>query len=181
MVRLTFSQAIDGFTLEKQAKRLSNRTLNDYRRSFDKFQDFLGEDPPIADITADHIRAFMIHIGTTPRAPGGVAPRPERILSKKSQLNIHATLSSLWSWAVAAGFADQHVVRGVPRPQAEQRAILPFTEDDVRAILDGCDHTASYTRPGKRACANRRPTARRTRSAMVTPAASASSDSFEYR
>lgn len=109
----------------------------------------------------------MLHIATTPRAPAGVAPRPARILSKKSQLNIHVALSSLWTWAVAEGLADQHIMRAVPRPKPEQRAVNPFTESDLRALLAACSHTTAYTRRGKRSCQNTRSTALRDRAIVL--------------
>jgi site-specific recombinase XerD len=167
MVRITLSQAVDGFILDKQAERLSPRTLEDYLSSFRKFAAFLAADLPLDQITPDHVRRFMVELGSTPRAPGGVAPRPPRILSKKSQLNVHVALSSLWSWAVAQGLAARHVVRDVPRPRPEKRAVLPFSQADLRALLAACEHTGDYTRPGKAACHNTRPTALRDRAILL--------------
>ncbi len=168
MVRkITLSQAIEGFVLEKQAQRLSARTLENYLRAFRKFSDFLGEDLPLCEITPDQVRRFMIDLGTVPRSPDGVAPRSARILSKKTQLNIHVALSSLWTWAVAEDIADQHVMRNVPRPRPETRAVNPFTEQDIRALLEACDYSNVYTRPSKRACNNTRPTALRDRAIIL--------------
>jgi hypothetical protein len=45
-----------------------------------------------------------------------------------------------------------HIIRSVAAPSPEQRAIVPFTQDDLRALLAACDRSKSYTRPGKRAC-----------------------------
>jgi hypothetical protein len=103
MVRnIVFSQAVEGFMLEKRAQRLSSRTLtDDYANAFRKFATFLNDDPPIRDITPDQVRHFLLELSTVARPPGGVARRPPKPLSGKSVLNVHAALSSLWSWAAA--------------------------------------------------------------------------------
>jgi site-specific recombinase XerD len=166
-LQLTLSQAIEGFLLEKEAQRLSPHTIADYRNAFRKLQSFLGDDPLIDDITAGQIRQCLAGLGTEPQPMGGAAPRSPKPLSKKTIYNIHTALSSLWTWAVREGIADQHVVHNTPRPRPEKRAIQPFTQADVRAMLDVCDRTARYTRPGKRACSNERPTALRDRAIIL--------------
>ena len=166
-IQLTLSQAIDGFLLAKQAQRLSPHTLADYRNAFRKLQAFLGNDPPIRDITAAQIRQLLIDLGTRPYVPAGIARRAPQVLSKKSILNIHTALSALWTWALDEGLCTAHVVRAVPRPKPEKRAIQPFTQDDVRAMLDACLHTSHYRRPGKRACRNQRPTAVRDQAILL--------------
>jgi len=152
--------------LSKRAAGLSEHTLADYANGFKKLRAFLGADPPLRDITARELTAFFAHLRTTPTAPDGIAPRPARVLSKKSILNVHTALSSLWTWALREGYADAHAVRAVPRPKPEQRVIVPYSRDDVRAMLAACTRGRTYTRPGKAACANARRTGTRNR-AMV--------------
>jgi hypothetical protein len=49
--QITLSQALQGYALYAKARRLSPNTLNDYNNTFTKFKDFLGTDPPLAEIT----------------------------------------------------------------------------------------------------------------------------------
>jgi site-specific recombinase XerD len=79
--QITFSQALEGYLLYADARRLSPHTIADYTNTFRKFQAFLGDDPPIASITADHVRAFFVCLDH---------------LSKKTTLNYHTGLSALW-------------------------------------------------------------------------------------
>jgi integrase/recombinase XerD len=58
-------------------------------------------------------------------------------------------------------------MRNVPRPRPETRAVNPFTEQDIRALLEACDYSNVYTRPSKRACNNTRPTALRDRAIIL--------------
>ena len=57
--QITFSQALEGYLLYADASRLSPHTIADYTNTFRKFQDFLSDDPPINEITADQVRQFM--------------------------------------------------------------------------------------------------------------------------
>lgn len=161
MVRqITFSQAVEGFTLDKQARRLSEHTLADYSNAFRKFAAFLAGDPPLASITTDQVKRFLADLGTVPQSSnGGVAVRPSKPLSAKTILNIHTALSSLWTWAIVEDIVDRHIVQATPRPKPEKRAIHPFTESDVRALVSACERSVTYERAGKRVCANLRPTA----------------------
>jgi site-specific recombinase XerD len=122
----------------------------------------------LADITPDEVKIFLVDLGTVARAPNGIAPRPAKPLSKKTILNVHTTLSALWTWAVEDGLTDQHILRQVPRPKPEKRAINPFSEEDIRALLAACERSTSYTRPGKRKSDHARPTALRDRAIILT-------------
>lgn len=155
---ITFSQAVDGFLLEKRAGRLSPHTLLDYGNAFRKLAEFLAGDPPIEAITAQDLTAFLADLGGREIAPRGIAPRGTRTLSKKSLLNIHTGLSSLWSWALREGYVQRHEMRLVPRPRPEQRVIIPYSREDVQGMLAACDVTRMYERPGKQPCQNTRST-----------------------
>lgn len=166
MVRLTLSQSIDGFLLEKRAQHLSPHTIADYTNAFRKLQTWLQADPPLADITGDQVRRFLAELGTVPQPMPGIARRQPRPLSKKTVLNIHTALSALWTFAVREGLAETHILRTIPRPRPEQRAIVPLTRDQIRDLLDACDRSRPYSRPGKRTSDHGRPTARRDRAIL---------------
>ena len=82
-------------------------------------------------------------------------------LSAKTVRNYHTGLSALWTWALKEGLVQRHIVRAVDPPKAEKREIIPYTEQDIRAMLAACDQSRSYVRPGKRRCSHARPTATR--------------------
>ena len=167
MKQLTLSQSIEGFLLEKQAQHLSPHTVADYTNSFRKLQAYLVTDVPLAGITTDQVKGFLGDL-STPRAPAGAAKRPAKGLSNKTILNIHTGLSALWTWAVAEGIASRHILRAIPRPRPEKRAITPFTEADMKTLLGSCERSRSYTRPGKRACDHAILTALRNRTDSIT-------------
>jgi integrase/recombinase XerD len=149
--QITFSQAIEGYLLHANARHLSSHTIADYTNTFRKFQAHLDQDPPLASITADHVRAFFTSLD----------------VSNKTILNYHTGLSALWTWATAEDLISIHILRRVARPKPETRAIVPFTRADVEALLNACNQSRPYTRPGKRQCTHARPTADRDKAIIL--------------
>ena len=149
--QITFSQAVQGYELHARARRLSEHTLMDYFRTYQKFLDQQG-DPPLAEITPEDIEDFL------------AAQR----VSAKTLLNIHTGLSALWTWAVRTRLVDEHILHLVERPKPEERAIVPYTESDVRAMLAALKSTRPYTRPGKRQSTHSLPNVDRNRAIILT-------------
>lgn len=153
---LTLSQAYAGFELAANARRLSPKTVADYQNTFRKFVNYLadeddslpGQDPALESITPATIRGFLA---------------AQDHVSKKTVLNYHVGLSALWTWALEEGYATSHVVRRCERPVPEKRAIIPYTEGDLKAMLGSLDKSHAYSRPGKRACSNTLPNGERNR------------------
>ena len=150
--RITLSQAIEGYFVAAHARRLSRHTLRDYDNTFRRFEEFLGRDPPLAEIDAGHIRRFLGSLDH---------------LSAKTLLNYHTGLAALWTWATKEAIVDQHIVRRVERPKPEKREIRPYTLSEIKALLEACDRTRDYARPGKRRCTHSRPTALRDRAIIL--------------
>ena len=108
--KLTLAQALEGYRLHAEARRLSNHTLCDYFTTFTRFQIFLEDDLPLAEITDQDIKRFMASLNG---------------ISKKTALNYHIGLSALWTWAVQEGFVETHIVRQVEPPDPETRDLTP--------------------------------------------------------
>jgi len=135
--QLTLTQALDGFELHIQARRLSPHTRLDYFNTFRKFTAYLGADPPIARISAKDIEAFLAG---------------QEGISKKTLLNYHTGLSALWTWAVDEDLVKEHIVRRVSPPRPEKREVQPYSEADIRLMLNTMGRSRPYSRPGKRSC-----------------------------
>jgi site-specific recombinase XerD len=131
---ISFSQAVEGFVLSLNARHLSQHTINDYLNTYRKFQRYLDEDPPIAEIALDQVQSFLA----------------AQTVSKKTILNYHTGLSSMWTWALNEGLVKEHIIRKIPRPKPEKKAISPYAEADIRSMLSALTHSRSYTRRGKR-------------------------------
>jgi len=128
---ITLSQAIQGYELAAYARRLSQRTLDDYQTTFAKLRDWLGDDPQLVDITADDVRAFMRH---------------QHELSAKTLLNYHTGLSALWRWAKKESIVEVNIIRDIDPPRPERPAIEPYSESDIRGMLAAVAHSLPYQR-----------------------------------
>lgn len=117
--KMTISHAVAEFFVAKRAERLSENTLNDYRVTLTRFTAFVGEDFCIGDVTPTHIRNFL----------GGLP------VSKKTVLNAHVALSSLWTFAIRDGICTDHIPRRVTPPTPDRRVIKPFSKDEVKRLL----------------------------------------------
>ena len=56
---ITLSEALQGYEIYVEARRLSPHTIRDYFTTFRKLQQFLGHDPPIDDISRHDIQNFL--------------------------------------------------------------------------------------------------------------------------
>jgi len=150
MNKITFSQAIDGYLLFANARRLSHHTIRDYVTTFRKFQDFLDEDPPIEEITSKQVESFLA----------------AQTVSKKTLLNYHTGLSALWTWCVNDKITTEHIVRKVKRAKPEKRDIKPYSQVEVKAMLSALNHSKPYKRPGKRECTHKLSQVERTKAIL---------------
>ena len=117
---VTLSSALEKFLIAKRAQRLSDHTLRDYRNTFKKFVRFVGEDCDINRLDSSIIASFLAEANN---------------VSKKTILNYHTGLSSFWNYLVEVGVVENNIVRLVKPPRPDERQILPFTRQDVVAIL----------------------------------------------
>lgn len=149
---MLLSQVLEGYTLDARARRLSPVTLDNYGYTFAKLRDQLGN-PPFADITATDLRTVL-------------ASYPS--LSSKSLLNMHAVMGALWAWAVREGLTPRNIVRDITPPKLHVQEVIPFTREDVRAMLKAAEASQPYDRPGKATTVNRLPMAVRNRAILLT-------------
>lgn len=129
--QITLSQAIDGYNLNAHARRLSQNTINDYANTFRKFSAFLGQDPFVDEITHRQIEQFL---SSFPH------------LKKKTILNYHIALSSMWTWLANEEFVSENIVQRITPPRPEKVEIKPLVEDELQRLLYACDYTRAYKR-----------------------------------
>lgn len=129
MKPLLLSQAVEGFLLACQARRLSEHTIADYSNTYRRFIAHVGN-IPIDSIQPAQVTAFLA----------------AQKVSSKTVLNYHVGLSALWTWAVREGLAREHVIRHVEKPKPRKVLIEPFSEAEIRSLLTGLRTTADRDR-----------------------------------
>ena len=125
---MKLSQATEGFFASCRAARYSEHTLTDYKNTFKKFEKVVAGDTPVNNISVDEIVRFM--------------GSPEVLqVSKKTALNYHTGLSSLWRWSVERGYCEVNIVRLVKAPRPERRDIIPYTQNELRKLLNAANNS----------------------------------------
>ena len=129
---ISFNSALDGFWLQAESRGLSENTLNDYANTYRLYKAYIGVDTPVTNITPQDIQAFL----------AANAPR----LKKKTLSNYHVGLSALWTWMVRFDLVDTQIVRQVKKPEPEKKDILPYSTQDIKAIMASLDRSQPYRR-----------------------------------
>jgi len=119
----TLDEVIDSFLFARKAERYSPATIHTYDAVLHRFSSSIGGDQRFDSIDADMVRQYL----------GGMPN-----LSDKSIVNIHIVLSSLWTWAVDNGHADEHILHKVKKPKYLKKRIEPYTEEEVQRIFRTC-------------------------------------------
>jgi integrase/recombinase XerD len=150
---MKLSQAYETFILYKRASGVSENTISNYQKTWNKVRLYFHADPDFHTITVEDWLRFMAWV-------------PDEFnLAPKSVANIHTDLSSLYTWATDMDVVGAHLFRRIPRPRFEKPAIEPFTQDQVAAMLKACDVTNPWT--GRDAIRSQRHTAERDRAIIL--------------
>lgn len=149
--QITLSQAIAGFMLNIEGRRLSVNTINDYKNTLRKFQIHFKENPLMDQITTDDISAWLA----------------VQTVSKKTVLNYHTCLSSLWKWLVQQKLLQENIIHDIERPRPEKRLVIPLDPDEIRSLMASLDKSKPYSRPGKRTSDHSLPNVDRNRAVLL--------------
>lgn len=133
--RLTFSQALNGYLLNCDARGLSHHTIEDYSNSFRLFREHLKTNMVFEEITSQHVKEFLA-------SREGV--------SNNTLRHYYSALAAMWTWAVKEEIVTKHIVNSITPPKIEQREIMPFTQAEFKAILGVVSRSKPYERPSKR-------------------------------
>jgi integrase/recombinase XerD len=152
LIRLKLSQALQGFFLTQQARRLSPHTISDYDNTLRRFKAFLERDYYVDDITARHVEEFLAS---------------QTHLSKKTLLNYYAGMSAFWTWALREHIAAGHILRELEPPKPEIRQIVPYSETEIRSMLASLFRSRRYSRRGKKVSDHAVPHAERNKAIIL--------------
>lgn len=176
---MRFSDAINGFLLFANARRLSPKTITDYHNTYAKLGLYLGTDPHTIFKRAIDFKKHLSESTPLKRIPKHntfpeiyalaidhdalADPLVDSITSaqiqgflgghthlrKKTVLNYHTALSSFFNWAKSESLIAQNPMGRIPAPKPEKTKIIPYSQTDIESLLKACRESASYTRPGK--------------------------------
>lgn len=127
-VDLRLSEAAEHYLNAQINRRLSPTTISTYETILRIFLEHLAPDDPhpetVQPFILDRFFSRLSH------------------LSDKRVLNYYIVLSAFWTWMEKREYVTRHVVHMVDVPKPGDGAIIPYTRDEVQAMLD-----ATWDRP----------------------------------
>jgi integrase/recombinase XerD len=151
---MRWDDALDGYWLARR-RNLSTHTIEDYARTYRRFGLFV-RNAEVKQITAAQVNAFLNYLSE------------EMELGPKTVLNAWIALSSFWSWAHDELGLPHVVSEGVDKPKAKSPPGLPYSEEEVRKLLDACVHMNAWSRRTNKHVDGRRPSKLRDQAIMLT-------------
>lgn len=143
---MQLSQLIEGYFIVRRA-RLSPETQASYKIKLNQFVAHFGETRELESITTLDIQRYMAHL-------------TERGLSDRSVHDHLVILSSLWTFANEE-FGTPHIIRKIEKPEYAQKEIVPYTEAELKAMLNQAEWTMVWSTRRGRQVRSHRPTWRR--------------------
>lgn len=148
------TDALTGYWLEKRSN-VSEHTVSDYQLTFSRFVAWLPADAQIETITADQVRRFLATM------------RKEHRLGDKTVANYWIALSSLWTWAESELGVEHIIRRRIARPTYRRKEILPYSRQEIAAMLDATGQTSAWRSRNGRVVRSQRPEALRDRAILL--------------
>ena len=141
---MLLSKAFQGYNFDKSAQYSPN-TLKAYQVVHRNMIDFLG-DIPVRQVTPEQLTQFIIWLQNDykPNRSNGddsaIAP---------SYVDLHwKGVRSFFNWAHKALDIPRPDL-DMPRPKFTRAHVKPFSEDEIRLLIKGCEQTPSVSRKGK--------------------------------
>ena len=149
---MKFSEAIQGYILYISAGDYSIVTVQNYRRTLRIICEQWG-DPELETITTNQIREFLASLR----------------LAGKASATVQAywkTIRTFYNWA-SKTLEIKRPDDDIPAPLCQNKAIIPFTEDEIKAMLKACEYTDSAATENRKTYKMRRPTAKRDKALLL--------------
>jgi len=143
---MQFTKAIEGYLLTALSEGYSPLTLAAYRSALLTLAEYLG-DFQVEEITTEHLRNFFHYLSTDyiPERPNKEDKRP---LSTASHHRYWKAVRSFFRYA-STELGTHRPDQAIWMPEVTYRAIIPFTEEEVRKLIKGCEYAS--VPEGKRA------------------------------
>ncbi len=147
-------KAIEGFVLSRLADGYSPKTIDGYRRELIRWDNFL-HNPDLSDVTTEDIRNYLLHL------------RSHTALSAASIQVVWKSIRCFYNWAGDSLNISTRPDKAIPMPKAQNRAISPFSESEIKLLLDSCERMRLSSCHNRQAFSMKRPTSIRDRALLL--------------
>lgn len=124
----TAKNALDGFLLDGQARRLKPTTINFYESQITLFLAWLEEKgcTLLIDITPERLRAYLIHL-------------QDKGLADRTQHGFARAIRAWLNFCVSEGWLQSSPMKRVQMPKVDKNILPALSVDEVRKLLDACE------------------------------------------
>jgi len=162
---MQLSKAIEGYNFSALADGYSQLTLITYRSALGTLLEYMG-DKEVQAITTEDLRSFMTFLVTQYKPERRNNARNTEPLSTASMHRYWKAMRSFFKWA-EKDLGTERPDLAIKMPAWESKEIIPFTEDEVKALLKGCEY-ANVPAGKRKAYKFRRPSALRDKAIILT-------------
>lgn len=138
---MNLQKATQGYLLCKSAEGVRERTLESYRYHLQLLIEFLGE-CDVESVTTNDIARFLDWLRNDYK-PKRAFRESDQPISGKTLHNVYITVSGLWTW-LSAELDLPHVVRRLRAPRFTDPAVVPFSREDIVALIESCARSAPW-------------------------------------
>jgi integrase/recombinase XerD len=154
---LLFSKAIFGFMTFIRAEGFAESTIKLYAFNLNILQRFLG-DKDLEMITIDDLRGFFVYLREEyPKVKGHV----DKPLSGSTLQNHWKAMRTFFKWSEDEGLIKERPDRRIKMPDNSPKAVMPLSEEDVKALLKYTTYSSSINPYNRRSYKFKRDTALR--------------------
>jgi site-specific recombinase XerD len=149
-LRLSIKDAIDGFILDLNASDKSPRAKETYRMTLGFLCQYAQAQnwPPVANISANHLRRYLADLKVRPRWFGARDPSLKPMSSSYFETN-YRRIKTFFNWLKAEGEIAENPMARIPHPKIEEKVIPIVTDADFAKLLRLTSPDPYYTQREK--------------------------------
>ena len=149
---MKLTQALEGFRIDRISNGYSPATISSYQYNLKRLVRYL-KDPELEKISHELVVAFFYDL------------RTQSDLSSASIKKMWISIRSFYNWVVS----EFDIIRpdDIPCPHSESKQVIPFTEEEIKALLRACDMTTPAHTERRKGFVMARPTALRDRALVL--------------
>lgn len=135
-------ELVSSFLLERRASGCTSKTLTWHQTSLGRLAEWVERSNTSVDPnawTATTLRQFIVDLQTHPSSRG--VP-----LSGTSVRTYTASVLAFVRWLYKEEFIERDIAKNVKKPKAPQAQKQPYSDDDLRHLLDAAKRTRNGTR-----------------------------------
>ncbi|MBU2008777.1 MAG: phage integrase N-terminal SAM-like domain-containing protein [Chloroflexi bacterium] len=148
------SALVGRFALWCRVEGKSPRTVDFYEGNLRRFLWYCqkeGYPQDVQDITPEHLADFFLYVGGAEKRWGIGGNGSERCRPKASRTTLrhyYRSLKVFFAWLIRERMLNESPLASFNAPRPEKPLIEPYTEDEIRQMLDVCqwdwEHNARF-------------------------------------